>query len=647
MRASTLSSIVTAALLCPFARSQATWYVDVNGTPPGTGTAQDPFTSIQNAVVHGMTQDFDTIEVGPGHYVETVDFEGKSLILRGTDGPLTTILDANSNGSALTLVTGEGPETRIEGLTITGGTGTWQPGGFTNGGGVYCIGAQPTFADCIITGNIVIDFTFERGAGIFAASSNLTLVDCVIDNNLVGGGLHAENSTVSMTGCAVTSNQRIAQISEEASGVSLVDCDTTIDDCAIDANGNALDMGGGLYASGGTVEITNSSLSFNVNEFRGGAVSLTDCTATIASCTLSDNESFDYFAGGAIYVHATGVVDLTVEDTVISGNISGEGGGAFVGGGTARFRRCSFFDNVTWAWPPYQETGAGGGVAVRGAAKVKMEACVFSGNRAEGQPGWFGGRGGAVFGPATLMHCALADNSVEWPGPPALPEEGGAAFGATLLSSIIWGNTPGNLASGTVAGYSDVEGGWPGLSNIDADPIFWSRSGRDFHLRVGSPCIGAGVSGTDMGTFPFDPGYCPSGCDQIGKRYCSPGVANSTGGAGTLVVTGSDVASDDDLTLWATQLPTTPNFGYFLMGLGTTRYTPPGSAGRLCIAHALRGFLPGNNTAELGGGFGRFIGTSGPVSGAITAGSTWGFQAWYRDGAGSSNLTDAVRVRFL
>ncbi len=43
----------------------------------------------------------------------------------------------------------------------------------------------------------------------------------------------------------------------------------------------------------------------------------------------------------------------------------------------------------------------------------------------------------------------------------------------------------------------------------------------------------------------------------------------------------------------------------------------------------------------------RSIGTFGPASGyVITPGSTWNFQAWYRDGNGPSNLTNAISVTF-
>jgi hypothetical protein len=115
-----------------------------------------------------------------------------------------------------------------------------------------------------------------------------------------------------------------------------------------------------------------------------------------------------------------------------------------------------------------------------------------------------------------------------------------------------------------------------------------------------------------------------------------------------MIVAGSAAVVDDDLALTAIHLPRTANIGYFVMGSGMTVFTPPGSAGPLCVTPGLLRYLPPvSNTSELPGGFGRVVGTRGPVSGNLSAGSTWNFQAWHRDAlAGTSNLTDAVSVTF-
>ncbi len=59
----------------------------------------------------------------------------------------------------------------------------------------------------------------------------------------------------------------------------------------------------------------------------------------------------------------------------------------------------------------------------------------------------------------------------------------------------MWGNIPDEIggSQGTyVLTYSDVQGGWPGIGNIDADPLFVDPDSGDFRLMPGSPCNDAG-----------------------------------------------------------------------------------------------------------------------------------------------------------
>ncbi len=45
--------------------------------------------------------------------------------------------------------------------------------------------------------------------------------------------------------------------------------------------------------------------------------------------------------------------------------------------------------------------------------------------------------------------------------------------------------------------YSDIEGGWAGIGNIDTDPLFADPDNGDFTLQEGSPCIDAGIADLD------------------------------------------------------------------------------------------------------------------------------------------------------
>ena len=112
-----LAALFATAICTAPALAQSTWYVDAAGTPPGSGTPADPYTSIQFAVDQVATLPGDTLEIGAGTYVESVLLH-KQLTLRGTDGPAVTILRPSAPGPVLLL--DNAGMTPIEGLTITG-----------------------------------------------------------------------------------------------------------------------------------------------------------------------------------------------------------------------------------------------------------------------------------------------------------------------------------------------------------------------------------------------------------------------------------------------------------------------------------------------------------------------------------------------
>lgn len=67
---------------------------------------------------------------------------------------------------------------------------------------------------------------------------------------------------------------------------------------------------------------------------------------------------------------------------------------------------------------------------------------------------------------------------------------------------IVWGNVANVIISNTSTfsvEFSDIEGGLPGTGNITSDPLFVNPAANDFHLAVGSPAIGSGLGGVNMG----------------------------------------------------------------------------------------------------------------------------------------------------
>jgi len=100
--------------------------------------------------------------------------------------------------------------------------------------------------------------------------------------------------------------------------------------------------------------------------------------------------------------------------------------------------------------------------------------------------------GGGIFGPAEVVNCTLYDNSALMGGGLAT-----VFTPVTLVNSILWSNSAsmGPQIYGIVSvSYSDVEGGWTGAGNLDADPLFVDPGSGDFHLTWLSPCINRGTN---------------------------------------------------------------------------------------------------------------------------------------------------------
>ena len=109
-----------------------------------------------------------------------------------------TILIGNGDGPVVTFRSGETSESRLEGFTITQGTGRLLNAYV--GGGVYVGDASPT-----ISNNTIENNNSDWGGGIAIVSGSPTITDNVVKNNkarIIGGGiyvsddaLHSSNTT--------------------------------------------------------------------------------------------------------------------------------------------------------------------------------------------------------------------------------------------------------------------------------------------------------------------------------------------------------------------------------------------------------------------------------------------------------------------
>jgi len=143
------------------------WRVDQGGC--------GDFTIIQAAI--DAAQAGDEIAVAPGTYCETIDFLGKAIRLYSLAGAESTIIDGAGREHVARCMNGEGPDTILEGFTITGGDAP-----DSSGGGLLTDGC-PTVIRC----------TFDRNNARFggAIAGRAAVAHCRFTNNeaFMGGAL--------------------------------------------------------------------------------------------------------------------------------------------------------------------------------------------------------------------------------------------------------------------------------------------------------------------------------------------------------------------------------------------------------------------------------------------------------------------------
>jgi parallel beta-helix repeat protein len=193
--------------------------------------------------------------------------------------------------------------------------------------------------------------------------------------------------------------------------------------------------------------------------------------------------------GGAIYCDEH--CSPTITHCWITNNSANRGGGIHCRGpkGSPVIRNCRVSHNS--ASGPSDLFTFGGGIACKDNASPLITGCLITDNSAS--------TGGGIYFSsldAHLTHCTVVGNSS--------PEGEGIycsgwsqpGHGLIISNSIVWGNSgadgPDIAGSAPIVSYSNVEGGYPGTSNIDADPLFVYPDAGDYHLTSGSICIDYG-----------------------------------------------------------------------------------------------------------------------------------------------------------
>jgi predicted outer membrane repeat protein len=302
----------------------------------------------------------------------------------------------------------------------------------------------------------------DHGGAIYCDHSSPTLTNCTLCNNSArgnGGAICCHHSDAGISHNTISSNSALQGGGISCSGSSR----PTISNNTIGNNEANYDFGGrggGIFCEqNSSPTITYNTISHNLSSDYGGGICLVGCNDLENPIVISHNtihsDTADY-SGGGIYCSASSS-SITISRNLIYNNSANEHDGGAI-------------------WCSSSNPGISNN--------------TINGNSACQQ-------GGGVY--CTSSNPAIGSNTI---ASNSAEKDGGGIYclnsSPLITNTILWENAaPGGsqilVASGNPAVvYCDVQGGWPGVGNIDADPIFVGPERGDFHIRWHSPCIDHG-----------------------------------------------------------------------------------------------------------------------------------------------------------
>jgi len=378
----------------------------------------------------------------------------------------------------------------IDGFTITAGNAhsiveVQQIDEKVRGGGMYNDSGSPTVSNCTLQANSA-DW-FAGGMSNWQSSSP-KLINCNFINNgaryieieglasLGGGMLNVFESNPILNNCVFIGNKAM-----QGGGIINYESSPTLNHCEF--IGNSAIYAGAMLNSSSHPKLSYCVFRENSASYHGGALFNADSSnPTIVNCTFIQNLAEQGMGGG---MSNNDNSKPTLILCTFTENEATDGGGMSNASGYPTLTNCIFSNNTA--------TTNGGGMSNH-QSNLILTNCIFTGNTATTN-------GGAVFN---------EQNS-----------------NLTLSNCIVRGNSPQHIydtdGSSSSVTYSNVQGGQPGVGNIDIDPGFVDAENGDYHLKsqagrwdavsqswvqddMTSPCIDAGDPAGLIGWEPFPNG---------------------------------------------------------------------------------------------------------------------------------------------
>jgi len=259
------------------------------------GDGRVDFVTIQAAI--DDANDGDTVQIRPGTYTGPgnieIDFLGKAITVTSM-GPAdasivaSTIIDCNGLGRGFYFHSNEDANSVLAGLTITNGIAN-NGSSWLEGGAIRCEDSSPVITGCTMT-----NCTAGKGGAVQFRRGNAKITDCTIAGNTAehGAGIYvASDSYVTIDNCLVKSNSTFDDGFFRGGGIYISYAyESVIKNCVIVGNITPfIGEGGGIYCIGGTVIITNCTITGNYGDRGSGICSSQRAHPIISNCIVWGN----------------------------------------------------------------------------------------------------------------------------------------------------------------------------------------------------------------------------------------------------------------------------------------------------------------------------------------------------------------------
>lgn len=288
----------------------------------------------------------------------------------------------------------------------------------------------------------------EQGGGLYN-EGDLSVSNCELSNNYCrasGGGIYSYGGSVLITDSTISHNDAADNI---AAGMMFVGGKVVVRTSRIISNYAGVDGNGGIINLA-DLKLFKCEINGNIG---GGIYAGGNSRTTIIKCSINDNYGADWLGCGGIENYG----DMTIRKTEIAGNenVYQRGGGILNFGTLRLFSSFIHHNRAEDVWGPFEFSGSGGGVGNFG--EMLIYGSVISDNEA-------GFHGGGVFNAGTRLiveMSEISDNTAD------LADWGGGGGGiqdqngtCSVKNSVVFDNLPDNCWPDGLCG-EDIATGIP------------------------------------------------------------------------------------------------------------------------------------------------------------------------------------------